>query len=103
MSQLPRASLEYANDSPSGERLGPVSTPEASVSWVNAVQGASGAPERRPSHHARAAVTRMARSVAAIPAARGRLGGAAARTRAGTGAASVRLSASANVSAGADR
>src|ERR1041385_4775724 len=103
MSQLPRALLEYANDWPSGERLGPVSTPEASVSWVNADHGASGDPDRRPSHHPATPVSSTTATVAAILAALPRPGGAGARTAAGAGAPSVRVSASANFSAVAKR
>src|SRR5665213_4588060 len=70
MSQVPRTLLAYANDSPSGERLGLVSTPDASVSCVNSDHGASGAADRRPSHHAAPATTMVAPTAAAAMARR---------------------------------
>src|SRR5262245_5079741 len=60
MSQLPRALLEYANEPPSGARLGPVSTPDASVSCVNVDHGASAVDGRRPSHQLVAAIAAAA-------------------------------------------
>src|SRR5258706_16212138 len=100
MSQLPRALLEYANDSPSGERLGPVSTPEASVSWVNADHGASGVPDRRPSHHPAMPVRSTTPTVAAIQAALAGRAGAAARSAGATRTGSVRGGAPAHLSGG---
>jgi hypothetical protein len=81
MSHVPRALLAYANDSPSGDRLGDVSSPEASVSCVNAVQLPASAPPRRPSHHPVASSSRPARIAA--PARRRFRGGGAGRTAPG--------------------
>src|SRR5688572_22549336 len=110
MSQLPRARLAYANDCPSGERLGPVSTPDASVSCVKFVHTGSGEADWRPSHQAAA----TAASTTTVPAAtvipRARPEGTTAGLRAtlgvasaATGTTSLRPSASANFSAVANR
>src|SRR4029453_12439440 len=72
MSHVPRALLAYANDSPSGERLGLVSTPAASVSCVNDDHAGSGIADRRPSHHAIAVAARAAANAMPTIAARAR-------------------------------
>src|SRR5262245_15355119 len=66
MSHPPRALLAYANDCPSGDRLGLVSNPDASVSCVNPDHStAPGAADRWPSHQESAAVVTNAPSAKA--------------------------------------
>ena len=110
MSQLPRARLEYANDCPSGERLGLFSTPAASVSCVKLVHAGSAEADRRPSHHAAATAPSAMMVPAATNTPRARAGRAAVvpaatlGARGGGAAGTSRLaSASANRSALAKR
>src|SRR5262245_2494960 len=65
MSHVPFAFVAYANDSPSGEMLGLVSMPAASVSCVNADHLGSGPADRRPSHQASGPVRMIAPTTAA--------------------------------------
>src|SRR3982750_3132071 len=106
MSKLPRASLAYAKYSPSGDRLGLVSTPAASVSCVNDHHPGS-ADLFAASRHVVAAVTSTA--AASTPSAITLVRLARVATSAVVppvltpGSTSVRVSASANFSAVANR